>query len=129
MAVTSSITRVMMSPVARESYQRRGRALQRGVEITTQVEDDFLLEGVVEADAQGVERALRKEGRDHDQDVGQEQVGALRDEYVVDHQAGDLRKDEAGERAEDARAERGRAEAGIGPGIFPDAAEGFHYSM
>ena len=76
------------------------QALQRAVEIAAKIEDDFLLEGVVEADAQGVERVLREKRRDDDEHIGQQQVGLVRNQDVVDDQTGDFGKDESGQRAE-----------------------------
>ena len=43
------------------------QALQRAVKIAAQIEDDLLLEGVVEADAERVEDILREERRDDDE--------------------------------------------------------------
>ncbi len=104
------------------------QALEGEIEIAPQVEDDFLLEGVVDADAQRAERVLRQERHDDNQHIRQQEIGALGDQDVVDHEAGDFRENETGQRARDAGAERAEAQAGISAGIFPNAAESFHRS-
>jgi hypothetical protein len=67
----------------------QGKTLKRAVEVAPKIEDDFLLEGVVEADAERVEDILREECGDNDEGVPRQQVGAVRSEDVIDDQAGD----------------------------------------
>ena len=104
------------------------QALQRAVKIAAQIEDDLLLEGVVEADAQGVEPVLREERRHDDRGrraaAGRPDAGSRTLSMTRPVTFG---KDEAGQRARDGRAERGRGRARIGAGIDPDAAKGFHF--
>ncbi len=96
------------------------------VKIAAQIEDDLLLEGVVQDDAQRVQAVLeeKRECRGENQRV--QALGAVLREHLIDDELGDGREDDHHQRAEDRAGEGAEREQRVSFQVSKDSPGGGH---